>query len=84
MVEASDPLPVFMKYCFSVPSSSVVVIFEVEAELQPPPPWDETEVLEGSRDSSCNTAESSFMVDVSADSLRMVDSRDGVTFQSSQ
>lgn len=65
-----------MKNCFSDPSSRVVVILEVEAELMPPPPWDETDVWDGSRESNWMTAESSFMVDVIADSLRIVENMD--------
>lgn len=63
MVAASSPLPVFMKNCFSVPSGSVAVIFDVEADDMPPPPADETLAAEGSTPMACATAASSFMVD---------------------
>ena len=38
MISASDPLPVFMKYCCVLPSGKVVSILEVEAEDMPAPP----------------------------------------------
>lgn len=52
-----------MKNSFSVPSLDLVAIFDVDAELQPPPPAEETVVLSGSRLSNSVTAGSSFMAD---------------------
>ena len=80
MIEASSPEPVFMKNCFSVPSSSLVVILDVEAELIPPPPAPEMVVFAGSRDSNLATAESSFMLicleDATVEILRTSESMD--------
>ena len=70
MIEASFPEPVFMKNCFSVPSSSLVVIFDVDAKLEPAPAPDIVVWL-GSRDKSFATAESIAMI---LDLLVMVDS----------
>jgi hypothetical protein len=70
MISASLPLPVFMKKHFSVPSFILNVIFDVDAEEHPPPPCDETLVLEGSSESNSLTAGSSFMADGSACRLR--------------
>ena len=61
MTSASSPLPVFMKKVVSVPSSSCDVIFNVDAELKPPPPAEETLVLSEFRPRSLTTAGSSFM-----------------------
>lgn len=61
MTEASFPLPVFMKKCFSVPSSSLVVILDVDAKLDPAPAPD-CVVFSGSRDKSRATAELMAMV----------------------
>lgn len=58
MISASSPVPVFMKYSFCFPSGKVVLIFDVEAELMPPPPWLDTVVLTGSSCKSCEMAES--------------------------
>lgn len=66
IILASFPLPVFMKKSFSVPSLSFDVIFDVDAELQPPPPAEETVVLSGSSFRSSMTAGSSFMADRNA------------------
>lgn len=60
MTEASLPEPVFMKNCFSVPSLSLVVIFDVDAKLDPPPAL-EIVVCLGSRDKSLAIAESIVM-----------------------
>lgn len=60
---ASSPLPVFMKKAFSLPSSSFETILDVDAELQPPPPAEETLVVAGSRPRSFRTAGSSFIMD---------------------
>jgi len=76
MSSASEPLPVFMKNCFLLPSSEVVVIFIVEADDMPAPPWLETEVLFGSKASNFMTALSSFMVDASEVKFRRRDSID--------
>ena len=62
IVSAAFPLPVFMKYDFSVPSWSFDTIFEVDAELQPPPPAEETVVLSASSFNTFSTAVSSFIV----------------------
>ena len=62
MISASFPLPVFMKKCLSVPSSSVVVILEVDADEEPLPLAEETLVLDGSKDNISMTAGSSFMI----------------------
>jgi len=61
MISASFPLPVFMKKCFFDPFSSVVVILEVDADEQPPPPAEDTVVFDGSKDRTSMTAGSSFM-----------------------
>jgi hypothetical protein len=61
MTSASFPLPVFMKKHFSVPSASFDVIFDVDAELHPPPPAEVTVVVSGSRLSNVRTAGSTFM-----------------------
>jgi len=74
MSSASESLPVFMKNCFLLPSSAVVVIFIVEADDMPAPPWLETEVLFGSSASSFTTALSSFMVDANEVNCRRRDS----------
>jgi hypothetical protein len=58
---ASAPLPVFMKKVFSVPSWSLDTIFEVDAELHPPPPAEDTVVDVASRPRSFATAGSSFI-----------------------
>ena len=60
MTSASVPLPVFMKKCFAVPSSSVVLIFAVVEN--PDPPCFATVVLAGSRLNALMTAESIFML----------------------
>lgn len=60
MTSASLPLPVFMKKCFAVPSFSVVVIFAVVEN--PDPPCFATVVLAGSRLSALMTAESIFIL----------------------
>jgi hypothetical protein len=52
-----------MKKVFSVPSWSFDTIFEVDAELQPPPPADDTVVVAVSRFKSFTTAGSSFILD---------------------
>jgi hypothetical protein len=62
MISASLPFPVFMKNVFSRPSWSFDVIFEVDAELQPPPPAEDTVVFSGSSWRSFTRAESSFIV----------------------
>lgn len=62
MVSAELPLPVFMKNVFSVPSLSLETIFEVDAELQPPPPAEVTDVESASSCSSFKTAGSAFIV----------------------
>jgi len=59
-----------MKKHFSVPSFSLDVIFNVDAEEHPPPPCDETLVLRGSSESNSLTAGSSFMADRNACRLR--------------
>jgi hypothetical protein len=61
MTSAAFPFPVFMKKHFSVPSASFDVIFDVDAELHPPPPAEVTVVVAGSRLSSVRTAGSAFM-----------------------
>lgn len=61
MIEASFPEPVFMKNCFSVPSPSLVVIFDVDAKLDPAPA-PEIDVSFGSRDKSLTMAESIVML----------------------
>jgi hypothetical protein len=60
MTEASLPEPVFMKNCFSVPSLSLVVIFDVDAKLDPPPALDIIVSLR-SKDKSLAIAESIVM-----------------------
>lgn len=50
-----------MKNCFSVPSSSLVVIFDVDAKLEPAPA-PETVVCLGSMDKSLTIAESIVML----------------------
>lgn len=62
MTSAALPLPVFMKNVFSVPSLSFDTIFDVDAELQPPPPAEDTEVVSASSRRSFETAESTFIV----------------------
>jgi hypothetical protein len=62
MTFASSPLPVFIKKVFSVPSWTFDTIFEVDAELQPPPPAEETLVVAVSRPRSFSTAGSSFIL----------------------
>ena len=59
-----------MKKYFSVPSFSLDVIFDVDAEEHPPPPCGETLVLEGSRESKSITTGLSFMADGNACRLR--------------
>lgn len=61
MTKASFPEPVFMKYCFSVPSLSLVVIFDVDAKLDPAPAL-EIFVSLGSRDKRLAMAESIVML----------------------
>jgi hypothetical protein len=51
-----------MKKLFSVPSLSLHVIFAVDAELQPPPPAEDTVACSESTRKSSATAGSSFMV----------------------
>jgi hypothetical protein len=51
-----------MKNTFSVPSASLETIFEVDAELQPPPPAEDTVVVAVSSPRSFATAGSSFIV----------------------
>lgn len=51
-----------MKNVFSVPSLSFDTIFDVDAELQPPPPAEDTEVVSASSRRSFETAESTFIV----------------------
>jgi len=70
MTEASLPEPVFMKNCFSVPSSSLVVILDVDAKLDPAPAPDIVVCL-GSKDKSFATAES---IAIISDLLVIVDS----------
>lgn len=60
MTEASLPEPFFMKNCFSVPSLSLVVIFDVDAKLDSPPAL-EIVVCLGSRAKSLAIAESIVM-----------------------
>ena len=81
MISASLPVPVFMKYCLSLPSSSLVVIFEVEADDMPAPPWLETLVLAGSRESSLTTALSSFMADAIEGRFLIRDNMDCGTYR---
>ena len=50
-----------MKNSLEEPSSDLVVILDVDAEEQPPPPADETVVEAGSSFKSSMTAGSSFM-----------------------
>jgi hypothetical protein len=63
MTSASFPFPVFIKKHFSVPSASFEVIFDVDAELHPPPPAEDTVVFSGLRSRSSMMAESTFMAD---------------------
>ena len=44
IVSAELPVPVFIKNAFSSPLLSLDTIFDVDAELQPPPPAEETDV----------------------------------------
>lgn len=61
IVSASLPVPVFMKNCCSLPSLCLVAIFNVVAELHPPPPADDIVVAFGSSPRSFEIAESIFM-----------------------
>jgi len=82
IISASDPFPVFMKYCCVLPSGKVVLILEVEAEDMPAPPWLETVVLFGSKESSFTIALSSFMVDANEEKFRIRESMKGVITES--
>lgn len=64
MTSAVLPLPVFMKNVFSVPSLNLETIFDVEAELQPPPPAEDTEVVSASSCRSFKTAGSTLIVNL--------------------
>jgi hypothetical protein len=61
IVSADLPLPVFMKNVFFSPLLSCDTIFDVDAELQPPPPA-ETDAESTSSCRSFRTAGSSFIV----------------------
>lgn len=62
IISADLPLPVFMKNIFFSPLLSCDTIFDVDAELQPPPPAEETDAESASSCRSFRTAESTLIV----------------------
>ena len=62
IMSADIQLPVFMKNVFVSPLLSCDTIFDVDAELQPPPPAKETDAESASSCRSFRTAGSSLIV----------------------